>query len=50
MNLVVMIAAQSLWLVFDLVYLNYVTAAFDALTITSNFIGIVMIMRAAKKE
>lgn len=46
----VMIAAQSLWLVYDLVYLNYVTAAFDALTITSNLIGIVMIMRAAKKE
>lgn len=46
----VIIAAQSLWLVYDLVYLNYVTAAFDALTITSNFIGIVMIMRAAKKE
>ena len=45
----VIIAAQSLWLVYDLVYLNYVTAAFDALTITSNFIGIVMIMRAAKK-
>ena len=46
----VMIAAQSLWLVYDMVYLNYVTALFDALTITSNFIGIVMILRGAKKE
>ena len=46
----VMIVAQSLWLIYDLVYLNYVTAVFDALTITSNLIGIMMILPGGKKE
>jgi len=45
----VIIAAQSMWLVYDFVYLNYVTCAFDAMTIMSNAIGIGMIMRAGKK-
>jgi len=45
----VMIAAQSLWLIYDFVYLNYVTCAFDALTILSNFIGICMLLWAKKK-
>ncbi len=46
----VIIAAQSMWLVYDFVYLNYVTCAFDAMTILSNAIGIVMIMRAGKQK
>ena len=41
----VMIAAQSMWLVYDFVYLNYVTCAFDAMTVVSNAIGIVMLLR-----
>lgn len=45
----VIIAAQSMWLVYDFVYLNYVTCAFDAMTIMSNAIGIGMIMRAGKE-
>jgi len=44
----VMIAAQSLWLIYDFVYLNYVTCAFDGLTILSNFIGICMLLKAKK--
>lgn len=45
----VMIAAQSFWLIYDFVYLNYVTCAFDGLTILSNFIGIIMLLHAKKK-
>lgn len=41
------IAAQAMWLVYDLSYRNYVSAAFDVFTMLSNFIGILMI-RARK--
>lgn len=44
----VMIAAQTFWLIYDFVYLNYVTCAFDGLTILSNFIGIVMLLKTKK--
>ena len=44
----VMIAAQSMWLVYDFVYLNYVTCVFDAMTIASNAVGIVLLMRKKK--
>ncbi len=46
----VIIAAQSMWLVYDFVYLNYVTCAFDAMTIASNALGIVMLLRGKKSE
>ena len=39
------IAAQSMWLVYDLCYSNYVSAAFDVFTMLSNLIGIVMIRK-----
>ena len=42
------IGAQVLWLVYDLFYLNYTAALFDAFTILSNFIGILMVRKAAK--
>lgn len=41
----VMIAAQTLWLIYDFVYLNYVTCVFDGLTVFSNFIGICMLLK-----
>ena len=46
----VIIAAQSLWLIYDFVYLNYVTCAFDVMTIASNVIGMLMLLRGAKKN
>ena len=45
----VIIAAQSLWLIYDFVYLNYVTMAFDALTILSNAMGILVLLRKTKE-
>ena len=42
------IGAQVLWLVYDLLYLNYTAALFDAFTILSNFIGILMVRKTAK--
>lgn len=39
------IAAQSMWLVYDVCYQNYVSAAFDIFTMLSNFIGMVMIRK-----
>ena len=39
------IAAQSMWLVYDLYYSNYVSAAFDVFTMLSNLIGILMIRK-----
>lgn len=38
---------QLMWLVYDIVIMNYTTAFFDVLTICSNFVGM---MRALKKE
>lgn len=38
-----LIAAQSLWFVYDLCYRNYVTMVFDVLTILTNLAGIVML-------
>lgn len=39
------IAAQAMWLVYDLCYSNFVSAAFDVFTMLSNFIGILMIRK-----
>lgn len=44
----VMILAQSMWLIYDFVYLNYVSFTFDALTILSNAIGILVLLRKTK--
>ena len=41
----VIILAQILWGIYDLHYRNYVTLAFDIMTITSNLAGIVMLRR-----
>ena len=37
------IAAQSMWLVYDLYYRNYVASAFDVMTMISNLIGFFMV-------
>ena len=42
------IAAQVLWLIYDLVHLNYTGAIFDIFAIVSNFAGILMLRKAAK--
>jgi len=39
------IAAQAMWLVYDLCYSNYVSAVFDVFTMLSNLIGILMIRK-----
>ncbi len=44
----VIIAAQSMWLVYDFVYLNYVTCAFDGMTVVSNAIGIWILLRGSR--
>jgi len=44
----VMIAAQVLWLVYDITYMNYVAAVFDGLTIGSNLVGILMLLHRKK--
>ena len=45
---VVIIIAQICWLIYDLSILNYVSFAFDIITILANLIGIVMIARHRK--
>ena len=42
------IGAQVLWLVYDIAYMNYTAALFDAFTIVSNVIGIFMVRKASK--
>lgn len=44
------IVGQVLWVIYDLSYKNYVSVTFDALTIASNLVGIVMILRGGKKS
>lgn len=43
---VVIIFAQSLWVVYDLCYQNYVALAFDIFTVLSNLVGIWLIHRS----
>ena len=43
---VVIIVAQSLWVVYDLCYKNYVALAFDIFTVLSNLVGIWLIHRS----
>ena len=42
------IGAQVLWLIYDLVHLNYTGALFDIFAVVSNAVGILMIKKAAK--
>lgn len=41
----VIIATCSCWLIYDFLYLNLVAMAFDAFSMMSNFIGIIMIKK-----
>lgn len=45
---VVIIIAQVCWLIYDRSILNYVSFAFDIITILANLIGIVLIVRQRK--
>lgn len=47
---IVLIMAQSFWLVYDLCYQNYTTMTFDFLTMVSTTIGMVMILRDKKNN
>ena len=44
----VIIGTLLLWLVYDFCHLNYVAMTFDALSIVSNFIGILMLRKKTK--
>ena len=44
----VIIVTLVLWLVYDFCHMNYVAMTFDALTILSNFTGILMLRRQSK--
>ena len=46
----VIIIAQVCWLIYDLSILNYVSFAFDIITILANLIGIVTITRQRKAD
>ena len=47
---VVLIAAQLCWVVYDLSIRNYVSFAFDIVTVLSNLAGIAAIVRARRNE
>ncbi|MBE7018051.1 MAG: YgjV family protein [Ruminococcaceae bacterium] len=47
---IVIISAQILWLIYDLLHLNYVAVAFDAFTMVSNVIGIFLILNSSDKK
>ena len=47
---VVIIIAQVCWLIYDLSILNYVSFAFDIITILANLLGIVSIIRQRKTD
>lgn len=42
---IVILCTQVMWLIYDLYYRNYVAAAFDVMTIVSNFIGFFMVRK-----
>lgn len=46
----IIIAAQLMWLIYDLHFLNFVSAAFDVLTCISNLIGIILIIQSRSKK
>lgn len=45
----VIIIAQSFWVIYDVALMNYVSFAFDILTIIANLVGIVTLKKHAKK-
>jgi hypothetical protein len=46
----IIIAAQLMWLIYDLHFLNFASAAFDVLTCISNFVGIILVIRSRSRE
>lgn len=44
-----LIFAQSTWLVYDILIINYSSAVFDVATIIANIVGIVLISKGTKK-
>ena len=46
----VLIVTVIFWLIYDLRYLNFTSAAFDVFTILSNFIGILMLRKNTKSS
>lgn len=47
---VVNMVGVAMWVIYDLVFLNYVAFTFDILTVVSTSIGILMILLGSKKE
>ncbi len=47
---VVNMVGVVMWVIYDLIFLNYVAFAFDILTIVSTTVGIFMILWGSKKE
>lgn len=47
---IVNIVGVAMWVIYDLVFLNYVAFTFDILTVVSTTIGIFMILWGSKKE
>ena len=47
---IVIITCQLMWLVYDIFYLNYVSAVFDVFTVISNCAGIYLVMKDRKKK
>ena len=46
---IVLIVTQVTWVIYDWCYLNFVAFTFDIFTILSNFVGMWMILKNAKK-
>ena len=47
---IVILVCQVMWLVYDYFHINYVSMAFDLLTMVSTTIGIIMIVRGRKQK
>ncbi len=47
---IAIIAAQILWMIYDLCFRNYTAFSFDILTILSNLVGIAVILRNVEKN
>jgi len=47
---IVIIIAQVMWIIYDFVYMNYVSVTFDCFTVVSTIIGIFMILRDRKRN
>lgn len=45
-----LIFAQSMWLIYDIMIINYSSAVFDVATLIANVVGIVLIVKAKNKD